>query len=189
MAALSWIEESDTESVGWLVRGERGLQKLSLRMSKSSEAIGRKSPRLTSRKVVLDLGRLIDVLLTWSSARMVVVGGRETDGALTARLDHFGRVEEGQTASRPRSASCTRTTTLALPLLSRTTLLLGAHTPLPPIRTPHQPSELRSLLAMSSPLRALALVKAEFDYEATTEDELTVAEEQHLWLLENDDPE
>jgi hypothetical protein len=35
----------------------------------------------------------------------------------------------------------------------------------------------------------LALSKCEFAYEAQTEDELTVDEDQLVWVLENDDPE
>ena len=35
----------------------------------------------------------------------------------------------------------------------------------------------------------LGVVKAEFEYEAQNEEELTIAEDQVLWVLENDDPE
>lgn len=37
--------------------------------------------------------------------------------------------------------------------------------------------------------RYLSLARAEFDYEATTDEELTVTEDQLVWVLENDDPE
>lgn len=33
------------------------------------------------------------------------------------------------------------------------------------------------------------LLKVEFDYEATNEEELTVKEDQLVWILENDDEE
>lgn len=35
----------------------------------------------------------------------------------------------------------------------------------------------------------LSLAKVEFEYAATNDDELTVAEDQLVWVLEDDDPE
>lgn len=35
----------------------------------------------------------------------------------------------------------------------------------------------------------LSLAKVEFDYEAQTEDELSVSEDQLVWVLEDDDAE
>lgn len=35
----------------------------------------------------------------------------------------------------------------------------------------------------------LALCRVEFEYTATTEDELSVQEDQLVWLIENDDQE
>lgn len=42
---------------------------------------------------------------------------------------------------------------------------------------------------MASPAPFIGIVKAEFDYEATTEDEISIKENDILWLLEDDDPE
>lgn len=35
----------------------------------------------------------------------------------------------------------------------------------------------------------LALARVEFDYEAQTEEELSVSEDQLVWVLEDEDPE
>lgn len=35
----------------------------------------------------------------------------------------------------------------------------------------------------------LALAKVEFDYDAQTDEELTVKEDEIVWVLEDDDPE
>lgn len=35
----------------------------------------------------------------------------------------------------------------------------------------------------------LALARVEFEYQAQTEDEITVQEDQVVWVLEDDDPE
>lgn len=42
---------------------------------------------------------------------------------------------------------------------------------------------------MTTPSLHLSLLKVEFDYEAQTPDELTVTEDQLVWVLEDDDPE
>lgn len=42
---------------------------------------------------------------------------------------------------------------------------------------------------MTTPSLHLDLLKVEFDYEAQTPDELTVTEDQLVWVLEDDDPE
>lgn len=42
---------------------------------------------------------------------------------------------------------------------------------------------------MSRPATYVALRKVEFDYEATTEEELTVTEDQLVWVIEDDDAE